>query len=614
MASLLAVALVVSGGALFTQRFVANQAEAADSANVNWLVTDQRFDCNSFYTTGNSADAGGNYGVFRWPVNADGTLGTGVNVYKGSGTGGGWRSDQIATMAIGPDFVTDSNSPWYSSWSYGAQEKKIVAYHWSWGSGGTSTNPDKRDWIPVQKVTPGENKTREVLVPNPTVATGRSAGSNWSGGEVNQLTGEIYFTGSNSDAVRNDGQGTAALMRYNPVTEQYIAPSRLVPASEHDKLSREKDGKGALAPGDYSFTVSSDVAVDADGNFYIVVHSEYWGTRVRYLLKVTAGAHQTDWKWNKIGVLTGDVPDGAWWGMGFVNGTLYVGGTGAGRERIYRVDTMSGQVSRLNSSNAPWSIYDGAACQVAPLVTGKVYNDVNGNGQIDPGEDALPGQTVEIYDKNGVLRGTELTDGEGSYDFLVNSAGKTDSDFYVRVARPQIDGVNSAQTYASAGDDNGNITTAYCWDHGQDYYESHVSGICRGAREDQRDRLAESTVGTANSPVGANGAMIVSKIHFGNDKSVAHADFGITNAASYGDAAYDTEVFPSGPGTSYQGPSHIRGSVHGPLLYLGSKAEANQPVVGSSVGVGGADLHGVSDDGVDLEVSPGVFVSLQDQV
>ena len=53
------------------------------------------------------------------------------------------------------------------------------------------------------------------------------------------------------------------------------------------------------------------------------------------------------------------------------------------------------------------------------LVTysGTVYNDLNGNGVIAPGDPGLPGWTVELLDSNGNVIATTTSAADGSYSF-----------------------------------------------------------------------------------------------------------------------------------------------------------------------------------------------------
>ena len=50
-------------------------------------------------------------------------------------------------------------------------------------------------------------------------------------------------------------------------------------------------------------------------------------------------------------------------------------------------------------------------------VTGEVYNDLNGNGNLDPGEPGLQGWTVNLLDQAGNIVATTTSDANGNYEF-----------------------------------------------------------------------------------------------------------------------------------------------------------------------------------------------------
>ena len=50
-------------------------------------------------------------------------------------------------------------------------------------------------------------------------------------------------------------------------------------------------------------------------------------------------------------------------------------------------------------------------------VTGNVYNDLNGNGNLDPGEPGLQGWTVNLEDQSGNIVATTTSDANGNYEF-----------------------------------------------------------------------------------------------------------------------------------------------------------------------------------------------------
>jgi uncharacterized repeat protein (TIGR02059 family) len=59
-----------------------------------------------------------------------------------------------------------------------------------------------------------------------------------------------------------------------------------------------------------------------------------------------------------------------------------------------------------------------ALCDLAPVQIGnRIWIDLDRNGIQDPGEEALSGVTVRLYDSSGVLVGTAITDENGNYLF-----------------------------------------------------------------------------------------------------------------------------------------------------------------------------------------------------
>ena len=74
---------------------------------------------------------------------------------------------------------------------------------------------------------------------------------------------------------------------------------------------------------------------------------------------------------------------------------------------VYNVTATSGSSqSGLNFGN--FQLVD---------VTGEVYNDLNGNGNLDPGEPGLQGWTVNLLDQSGNIVATTTSDANGNYEF-----------------------------------------------------------------------------------------------------------------------------------------------------------------------------------------------------
>jgi len=63
-------------------------------------------------------------------------------------------------------------------------------------------------------------------------------------------------------------------------------------------------------------------------------------------------------------------------------------------------------------------------CDDAPVMVGNsVWNDLNDNGIRDPGEPAIAGVTVNLYNSSGTLVGTAKTDSQGIYAFMSHFSG-----------------------------------------------------------------------------------------------------------------------------------------------------------------------------------------------
>ena len=55
--------------------------------------------------------------------------------------------------------------------------------------------------------------------------------------------------------------------------------------------------------------------------------------------------------------------------------------------------------------------------------SGTVYDDLNGNGVLDPGDPGLQGWTVELLDSSGNIVATTTSAADGSYSFADLLAG-----------------------------------------------------------------------------------------------------------------------------------------------------------------------------------------------
>ncbi|MDR2348845.1 MAG: hypothetical protein LBD90_09605, partial [Bifidobacteriaceae bacterium] len=427
---------------------------------------------------------------------------------------------------------------------------------------------------------------------------------NTVGLEVNQKNGYLYAYGNTSLAYSFPFSGSgdvsnfrAGIFRLNDADKSITcmtAVNTLAPAG--DSLNQQwKTLTGESVSG--SWSAATDMAIDAEGNMYVLVRN---GSKRHALVRVnvphdsngqpTAGAA---WNYTVVQTWTVDASSDDVVGMAFVDGYLW---TVNNSEDVYKWDTLARTVTRMGEVPQLVDARDFAAAQVAPVVTGTVYNDADGDGVIEDGEGGVGNATVEIYQNTGSgdapawsYRGSVLTDETGKYSALLNSA---DSEFLVRLKQPAVGGANAAQTYASAGqfaygaDRQANTVQPYCASQDGDYRLGSESGPCSGARRDGVDPAA-----VADPLAAGGGAAIVTKVTMRNDLAIAVADFGVSAAASWGDS-------PVPPTTNAQsGPYANPFQAGQPALRLGATAATYADGVLDPA----ADAH-ASDDG--LEVAP----------
>jgi hypothetical protein len=484
------------------------------------------FDKNTLYWVTDGSTATGNYATaFKFnglTTTSSGASITSSSIYSMNGSSG-WNGANLSTMAVGP--WDHDNNP--------ATPDILVAYHWYFGAGGNT----------VARVTPGQTAVEIFTVPLP----GTASYNYWSGGEVNQLTGEIYFCGG-EDACIGGSNSSFRLMIYNPKTNTYRRSRILQPRTTSDAAGV------STGTGNY---VMSDMALDADGNIYILVG----GSSTKWLVRVVPGSNDgNDWYFNKVVEISG-LPIQIW-GMSSLDGFLYaISDVGV----LYRINVLSGTAANIKTISPAAVTLDLACAQTTTVIQGKVYNDANGDGIISQTEkDALgvPNVTVEIYDKNGVRRGSRVTDGSGEYSYLLDS---NNSDYYIRIKRPKINGIKAVQTYASAGNFSNALAsytiTAYTNDGTNNNIPmtstaGDVSGPCLGAH-----------FGADPDTEVLNDALIYSKVEIRNDRIVANVNFGLTAISDFGDApdTYATLL-------ASNGPAHL---THQGFLWLGANVSTD---------------------------------------
>ncbi|MDR1119230.1 MAG: hypothetical protein LBL01_08065, partial [Bifidobacteriaceae bacterium] len=449
------------------------------------------------------------------------------------------------------------------------------------------------------------NLTRAPVAPgaNETACT---AGTRYSA-EVNQENGYLYeipggaFTSVAGNAAR--WGFNAAIYRLNQPSGSRGTATCLAGASAMTGTPLRDQWQAATGqtsqPG--SWELASDMAIDANGNFYLLLRGDATHhALVRLEVTKDAAGEPTsgEWRFRLVKAFTGNATNNAKYGLAFVDGALY---SVIPDSRIHRWDTLAGTVEEVG--RGPGNALDLGAAQAAPVIEGTVYNDANGNGAIESGEGGVAGAAVELYHNTGTAsapawakRGELTTDSGGNYSALLNAAS---GQFLVRLARPRVGGANAVQTYANSqvftaqenGQNVSNTVRPYCA-ASANYNLVEPSGAgggvkCAGARLDGIDPASPG------DPLAASGgAAIVSRVDMSTDQAVVQADFGVTVAGSWGDApdSYKTTNGASGP---YANPR--RGGQ--PYLFLG--VEAGDYADGAPTAQ--ADSH-AADDG--LELSP----------
>jgi hypothetical protein len=436
----------------------------------------------------------------------------------------------------------------------------------------------------IEKVVKNQASDRAEAFSFPEFRASQPIG--WSGGEVNQKTGEIYFVSYNQDKLN----GPARMMIHDPATGGTWKSGKLIPANNKEDLG--------------SFNVESDMAIDAEGNAYIIVSN---GSDYRLLRVIPNKGNSNGWKYNEVKRFEPGVSYQIW-GMAFLNGMLYVNLN----FYIYEFNPLNGIVR--NTGFHAVNSFDFTTCQAAPVIRGKIYNDANGDGNIDDDEkkaDGVNGINVQIYDSSGTYLGGQNTSGNGEYSLLLPSS---DATFYIRIKQPQINGANVQQTWASGGKYNwngsggrkgSNTVTPVCYNDptlankqpssilndqkgtfegdSYDYY-----GLpCYGALANGKDTSSNNLFVSNDRLRDAN---YYSKVVMTTDMAVVHADFAL-GSADRGDA-------PSAFGEA----SH---NVRQDSVKMGSLVDADTRSL-ASPNADGDDSNNLNDeDGVEVKIDDG---------
>ncbi|MDR1513781.1 MAG: Ig-like domain-containing protein, partial [Propionibacteriaceae bacterium] len=589
--SALALAL---GGLMVAQVALAPSASAWTTVTVGWDAVGNTFDRNTLYTT---------YNLWAIPGIANKSSLTTADMHQ---VASGAPYSSLGTIAVGPRFDDPD---------------ELAVYYWRYLRGAA------------------EMSTKDGTSVALTIPTANWSLSNTYGGEMNQKTGQLYLSGDITDNVtcyrnNNNNNGSSlnvAIYDISPTGTVTLAKTLLNNGlvAKNETICRAEQRTVPGVSADQTWLAISDMAIDAEGNYYGVFKADAvggtpstvaWLVRVEPPETVNPTTKAGTWLYTPVTRLPDIDANGTttFYGMAFLDGDLYLG---ASNGNIIRVNTLTGAKTVLLGA-AGNSTVDFGAAQAAPVVRGKLYIDADGDGLISPAEQAAPGvagATVGVYTVAGVRLGEVTTDQGGEYHALLPSA--TD-DLYIRVQQPQIDVDGDLSTTAD-GRVNATQVYGYNWT-GTDPLVDHrglghnkVVAMCRTASNDNVE-LAESgpCFGAKRSGVDASttnnvlaDAMFFSKVTMDQDLEVAVADFAFTAAGSFGDA---------GPaGTAVANRTRSTTGDLGPVHVNTNEARVTLGQVGGvytdGVNDAASDAH-ASDDGVYLRLHNGSLASVQDQL
>ena len=440
------------------------------------------------------------------------------------------------------------------------------------------------------------------------------SGNSW-GGEADQYTGNIYIstalggaidtTSPTSSSAKDANSGTTVIFTvWNPQTGMYTVSGSIQPGDwiqgmptvpqERIAVYQNVNGSGNASP-----EASADFVTDADGNIYIYIGNSVpggnnnggWNAKIVRVEParnaagdIVQGSASNPWRyyvvskvWKDPAYPTLDWNDaGSIWGNAFINGQMLLTATAGpsnlglassvtpatgksvGRTLLVKIDPLTNLARPVwSTSNIDgWptnTTHDSASPQGAQVISGHLYNDVDGDGVLPTDASGIitaPGiynQSVGLYDANGKLLAIHQTDTSGRYDFIVS--GKEDTVYYVRpiqVQIPQSDGtmVNAAQTWALGSQEDGmnaagatvtNTVGVQCYNAtgGWVTQEVEIGAKCYGALNPASADPAVGAVGSTSDPATW---LTYAKAELHTTQQVPTADFAFTTYGSYGDS------------------------------------------------------------------------------
>lgn len=520
---------------------------------------------------------------------------------QGSGAWtGATGGSELTTMAL------DGGGP-------GSTPRAGKSYFWNW-AGGTTTAGGT---VPSNAISIAEvlnnsdgslsnntKPTRILHVPQSTIGH-----TYWSGGEVNQHNGYIYFTDGEDDNLGGTNNAREfQLMVYDPATGNYARAKSLRPKTLDDNKF------------DNSYP-ASDLVIDGKGDAYMIVRAANaqppsGGNSVltNWLVKVEIGKHDQDWYysavtplWMKSGTNFTRVYSAGIWGMAFHDGKLYASGINASGSELVNhlvaIDPLTGYVTHLGAAGN--DVFDLAAADTAPILNGAVYHDSNRNGVKDGSEVGVADQIIELYDESGKAIGKQTTNASGEYTFIMPDVSNM-TKYHVRLAQPQltVNGgkVNAVQTGISVpGAEQANpcgINTAQPQSYGENINRHQAPGLNSDGKYIDYPAQFE----TPSPETLVTGKMLLSaEITVRTAMDVTSVNFGVDATGDWGDAGKSVITFNSR--ALENGPRHIP---------VGGSEAKSDVKLGSSIG---SELDGAinnshkTDDGVVVladghEVSP----------
>lgn len=502
-------------------------------------------------------------------------------------------SSASGTFAGTPATIGNMSGPNY--WSYDGAEMTTMAmdggangartgksYLWSWAEASLTSLPSlvsslppagtaRNNSISIAEVlnntdgalTTNQNPNRILFVPKPTSGDYRY----WSGGEVDQRTGYLYLSSGEDSTMGNNFR----MMIFDPVTGNYAESGVMQPKTATDRN---------LFHGRYP---ASDMAIDGNGDAYVLmseVPTPNPGTGISqlttWLVKVE---YRQGGGWVYSGVMPLWAKSGSTyqriygtniWGMAFYNGKLYfsgafqAGGNG-GQAYTFGADPLTGITTQVPGA-AGASIFDLASAQMASVLNGTVYQDLNRNGTQDAGEPGVADQTIQLYTSAGIVVGEQTTNTSGEYSFLVPPPS-ADTTYYVRLVQPQVmvgtAAVNAAQTGITSSTLCG-MDSVQVRSYGQPLAEASAPLLNEdGSYIDHPKQTLGATDGSQTLYPELMVLAAEYQVQAGSD-DVTTVNFGVSAQGSWGDANFRSTA-------AQDGPRHINPVNAGfvPRVYLG---------------------------------------------